>query len=63
MGNHFKNHRKGDDDVRQVLPTSTRIDPLLKDLSFNDQTNGAWARVRTELAQIADAYGVSSAAK
>ena len=57
MGNNFKNHRKGDDDARQVLPTLTRIDPLLNDVSFNDQTNGAWARVKTELAQIADAYG------
>jgi hypothetical protein len=35
-----------------------QIDQLVRTVSFDDRTNTIWAKVKTELNQLATAYGV-----
>lgn len=58
MLDHFKSHQKADNEVTMVISTSNEIDQLLHDVSFDDRTNSAWDKVRVELGQLAEAYGV-----
>jgi hypothetical protein len=58
MLDHFKSHQKADTELSLVIGTSNQIDQLLHDVSFDDRTNSAWNKVRVELGQLADAYGV-----
>jgi hypothetical protein len=54
----FKSHQKADAEVSLVISTSNQIDQLIHEVSFDDRTNSAWNKVRVELAELADAYGV-----
>jgi hypothetical protein len=58
MLDHFKSHQKADAELSSVISTSDQIDQLIHDVSFDDRTNSAWNKVRVELGQLADAYGV-----
>ncbi len=58
MLDHFKSHQKADAELTSVINTSNQIDQLLHDVSFDDRTNSAWNKVRVELNQLAEAYGV-----
>ena len=58
MLDHFKSHQKADAELSLVISASNQIDQLLHDVSFDDRTNSAWNKVRIELGQLADAYGV-----
>jgi hypothetical protein len=58
MLDHFKSHQKADAELSMVISTSNQIDQLIHEVSFDDRTNSAWNKVRVELGQLADAYGV-----
>jgi hypothetical protein len=58
MLDHFKDHKKADDELALVISTSNDIDRLLRDVAFDDRTNSAWSKVRVELGQLAEAYGI-----
>jgi hypothetical protein len=58
MLDHFKSHQKADAELSSVISTSNQIDQLVHDTSFDDRTNSAWSKVRVELGQLAEAYGV-----
>jgi hypothetical protein len=54
----FKHQQKADAQVMDLVHTAAQIDPLVYSLQLNPQTRSRWERLRTELHQIADAYGV-----
>ena len=54
----FKHGKKADDGVKELVHTAAQIDPLVYSLQLNSQTTGQWEKVRGELHQIAQAYGV-----
>ena len=54
----FKSTKKADTALPLVIDTASQIDKLLKEISFDEATNASWAKVKTELKQLADAYGV-----
>lgn len=58
MLDHFKSRQKADSDVSMVITTSNEIDQLMHDVSFDDRTNTIWSKVKVELAELAEAYGV-----
>jgi len=58
MLDHFKSHQKADAELSAVINTANQIDKLLHDVRFDDRTNASWDKVRVELGQLADAYGV-----
>jgi len=49
MLNQFKSNRKADQALLSVQDSANQIDKLLSSTPMGDQTNNAWARVRTEL--------------
>jgi len=58
MYNHFKDTKKADVDLPNVLTTAREVDTLLRGISLNERTNAMWAKVVTELNQIADAFNI-----
>jgi hypothetical protein len=54
----FKHDQKADQQVVALVNTAARIDPLVYSLQLNPQTTSQWERLRTELHQIAQAFGV-----
>jgi hypothetical protein len=58
MLNTFKSHKKADTQLATVISTGNQIDQVLREATFDDKTNAAWDKVRVELGQLADAYGV-----
>jgi hypothetical protein len=58
MLDHFKSHQKADAELSMVISASNQIDQLIHEASFDDRTNSASNKVRVELGQLADAYGV-----
>ena len=54
----FKHGKKADDGVKELVHTAAQIDPLVYSLQLNTQTTGQWEKVRGELHQLAQAYGV-----
>jgi hypothetical protein len=54
----FKHQQKADQQVVALVNTAARIDPLVYSLQLNPQTTSQWERLRTELHQIAQAFGV-----
>lgn len=57
--NHFKQTRKGDDQLNNVLSSSRQIDQLIARLRLGGQTSVSWEKIQTELQQAAGAFGVS----
>jgi hypothetical protein len=55
----FKHNQKADQAVTALVNTAAQIDPLVYSLQLNPQTTSQWERLRTELHQIAQAYGVT----
>jgi hypothetical protein len=58
MLDHFKRHQKADAELSSVINIANQINQLLHDVRFDDRTNASWDKVRVELGQLADAYGV-----
>ncbi len=54
----FKHQQKADQAVVDLVHTAGQIDPLVYSLQLNAQTRSRWERLRTELHQIAQAYGI-----
>ncbi len=54
----FKHQQKADQEVVDLVHTAAQIDPLVYSLQLNPQTTSRWERLRTELHQIAQAYGI-----
>jgi hypothetical protein len=54
----FKRTQKGEQDVAALVNTAAQIDPMVYSLQLNPQTTAQWERLRTELHQIAQAFGV-----
>ena len=53
----FKHQQKADQEVVALVHTAAQIDPLVYSLQLNPQTTSQWERLRTELHQIAQAFG------
>jgi hypothetical protein len=54
----FKHNQKADQAVAALVHTAGQIDPLVYSLQLNPQTTAQWEKLRTELHQIAQAFGV-----
>src|ERR1700733_10695029 len=54
----FKHQQKADQEVVDLVHTAAQIDPLVYSLQLDAQTRSRWERLRTELHQIAQAYGI-----
>jgi hypothetical protein len=54
----FKHQQKADQEVIALVHTAAQIDPLVYSLQLNPQTTSQWERLRTELHQIAQAFGI-----
>jgi hypothetical protein len=54
----FKHQQKADPQVVDLVHTAAQIDPLVYSLQLNPQTTSRWEKLRTELHQIAQAYGI-----
>jgi hypothetical protein len=54
----FRHQQKADQEVIALVHTAAQIDPLVYSLQLNPQTTSQWERLRTELHQIAQAFGV-----
>src|SRR5580658_4281888 len=54
----FKHNQKADQEVIALVHTAAQIDPLVYSLQLNPQTTSRWEKLRTELHQIAQAYGI-----
>jgi hypothetical protein len=54
----FKTTKKADTQLALVIDTAGQIDKLLRDVFFDEATNSSWAKVKVEIRQLADAYGV-----
>jgi hypothetical protein len=54
----FKHDQKADQQVKALVNTAAQIDPLVYSLQLDPQTTSQWERLRTELHQIAQAFGV-----
>jgi len=54
----FKHQQKADQQVADLVHTAAQIDPLVYSLQLDPQTRSRWERLRTELHQIAQAYGL-----
>jgi hypothetical protein len=54
----FKHHKPADAQVSALVHTATQIDPLVYSLQLNPQTTSQWEKIRSELHQVAVAFGV-----
>ena len=54
----FKRNQKAEPAVTELVHTATQIDPLVYSLQLDSQTTSQWERLRSELHQVAQAYGI-----
>jgi hypothetical protein len=54
----FKRNQKAEPAVTELVHTATQIDPLVYSLQLDSQTTSQWEKMRSELHQIAQAYGI-----
>jgi hypothetical protein len=54
----FRHSHKADEAVTALVNTAAQIDPLVYSLQLNPQTTSQWERLRSELHQIAQAFGI-----
>jgi hypothetical protein len=55
----FKRNQKAEPAVTELVHTAAQIDPLVYSLQLDSATTSQWERMRGELHQIAQAYGIS----
>jgi hypothetical protein len=55
---NFKHNQKADQAVATLVNTAARIDPLVYSLQLNPRTTSQWEKLRSELHQVAQAFGV-----
>jgi hypothetical protein len=56
--NNFKKTRKADGYVQNVMSTGQQIDQLFYGLNLGGQAASKWDKIRTELQQVASAFGL-----
>jgi hypothetical protein len=61
MLNQFNSTKKADQSLPAVLATSNQIDKLLAATPMGDQTNNAWAKVKSALGALSQQFGIASA--
>jgi hypothetical protein len=54
----FKHKRKGESEVAAMVGTAGQIDALVYNLHLNPTVTAQWEKLRTELHQVAGAFGV-----
>jgi hypothetical protein len=54
----FKRNQKAEAAVTELVHTATQIDPLVYSLQLDSQTTSQWEKLRSELHQVAQAYGI-----
>jgi hypothetical protein len=59
MAKHFKDSRKADNYVAQIVDAAGHIDRLVYSLNLDSKATLSWEKVRSELHQVANAYGVN----
>jgi hypothetical protein len=57
----FKHQQKAELDVIALVHTAGQIDPMVYSVQLNPQTISQWEKLRTELHEIAQAFGVPEA--
>jgi hypothetical protein len=55
----FKRNQKADAQVVAMVNTAAQIDPKVYSLQLDAGTRGQWEKIRSELHQVASAYGVN----
>jgi hypothetical protein len=55
----FKHNQKAEQAVTELVHTAAQIDPLVYSLQLDSATTSQWERLRGELHQIAQAYGIT----
>jgi hypothetical protein len=55
----FKHNQKAEQPVTELVHTAAQIDPLVYSLQLDTATTSQWERLRGELHQVAQAYGVT----
>ncbi len=55
----FKRNQKAEQAVTELVHTATQIDPLVYRLQLDTATTSQWERLRGELHQVAEAYGIA----
>ncbi|MGB8535413.1 MAG: hypothetical protein WCD57_03290 [Acidobacteriaceae bacterium] len=55
----FKRNQKAEPAVTELVHTATQIDPLVYSLQLDSQTTSQWEKMRSELHQVAQAYGIT----
>jgi hypothetical protein len=55
----FKHNQKAEQAVTELVHTATQIDPLVYSLQLDSATTSQWEKLRGELHQIAQAYGIT----
>src|ERR1700722_8711430 len=55
----FKRNQKADQQVVAMVNTAAQIDPKVYSLQLDPQTRGQWEKLRSELHEVAQAYGVN----
>ncbi len=56
--NRFKKDRNGQAEFSNVMSSAERIDATVNSLVLGPQVTSQWEKIRTELHQIANAYGI-----
>lgn len=56
MRNTFRQTKKGEDNVRDVVATAQQIDNLVYSVQLNPQTTSQWDKIRREIAQVSAAF-------
>jgi hypothetical protein len=54
----FKRNQRAEPAVTELVHTATQIDPLVYSLQLDSATTSQWEKLRSELHQIAQAYGI-----
>jgi hypothetical protein len=55
----FKHNQKAEQAVTELVNTAAQIDPLVYSLQLDSATTSQWERLRGELHQVAQAYGIT----
>jgi tellurite resistance protein len=55
----FKRNKKAEPEVTALVQTAAQIDPLVYSLQLGTQTTSQWEKLRSELHQVAQAFGIS----
>ncbi len=59
MLNNFKRNKKAEAEIHLVLDSAEKIDQLLKEVNFDNQTVSSWKKVQEELDMVSKGLGVS----